>query len=45
MSALAFGAFVLLVAYVAVTKPDIQAPHTMHPESLSAASGEDRALA
>jgi uncharacterized membrane-anchored protein len=45
VSALALGVFVLLVAYVAVTKRDIQAPHTMHPESLSAASGEDRALA
>ncbi len=45
VSALAFGAFVLLVAYVAVTKRDIQAPQTMHPESLSAVSGEDRALA
>ncbi len=45
VSALALGVFVLLVAYVAITKSDIQVPHTMHPESLSAASGEDRALA
>jgi uncharacterized membrane-anchored protein len=45
VSALALVVFVLLVAYVAVTKRDIQVPHTMHPESLSAASGEDRALA
>ena len=48
MSALALGVFVLLVAYVAVTKRDIQAPHTMHPESLPSGGeikrlhGEDR---
>lgn len=45
VSALALGVFVLLVAYVAITKRDIQAPQVMHPESLSVDSGEDRALA
>ena len=45
VSALALGVFVLLVAYVAITKRDIQVPHTMHPGSLSTESGEDRALA
>jgi len=45
VSALALVVFVLLVAYVAIAKSDIQTPLAMHPESLSAASGEDRALA
>ena len=45
VSALALGVFVLLVAYVAITKRDIQVPYTMRPGSLSAESGEDRALA
>ncbi|MGA9314911.1 MAG: hypothetical protein WBV77_09810 [Solirubrobacteraceae bacterium] len=45
VSALALGVFVLLVAYVAITKRDIQVPHTIHPGSLSTKSGEDRVLA
>ena len=45
VSALALGVFVLLVAYVAITKRDIQVPYTMHPGSLSTEFGEDRVLA
>jgi len=36
VSALALVVFVLLVAYVAITKPDIQAPQAMHPQPLPA---------
>jgi uncharacterized membrane-anchored protein len=45
VSALALIVFVLLVAYVAITKKDIQAPHTMHPEPLSTEPDDDQVLA
>lgn len=43
VSAVALVVFVLLVAYVAITKRDIQAPHAMHPGAVPAA-GDDRVL-
>ena len=45
VSALALGVFVLLVAYVAITKKDIQTPEVMHPESLPVMTDDDQALA
>ncbi len=45
VSALALAVFVLLVAYVAATKKDIQAPQSMHPASLSAIDEGEQALA
>jgi uncharacterized membrane-anchored protein len=45
VSALALVVFLLLVAYVAITKKDIQAPHAMHPESLPSAGDEEQVLA
>jgi uncharacterized membrane-anchored protein len=44
VSAVALVVFVLLVAYVAIVKKDIQAPQAMHPETLSTAADEDRVL-
>ncbi len=45
VSALALIVFVMLVAYVAITKKDIQAPHAMHPEPLSTEPDDDQVLA
>jgi uncharacterized membrane-anchored protein len=45
VSALALAVFVLLVAYVAITKEDIQTPQSMHPQSLPAVADDDQVLA
>jgi uncharacterized membrane-anchored protein len=45
VSALALAVFVGLVAYVAITKKDIQAPQSMHPASLPVVAEAEQALA